>query len=65
VSGVGITVGNIATGAMWDASTNAGHPRLPCLVLTAVGVLCAGCVAALVRGGQLLDEVSNSSAVAA
>ncbi|MFC1417731.1 MFS transporter [Streptacidiphilus cavernicola] len=65
VSGVGITVGNIATGALWDAAARTGHPRLPWLVLTAVGVLCAASVAALVRGGQLQAPVPTASAAPA
>ncbi|GAA1219449.1 MFS transporter [Kitasatospora nipponensis] len=53
VTGLGITVGNLATGALWDACAAAGHPRLPWLALTAVGILCAGAVALLARSGAL------------
>ncbi|WP_407565997.1 MFS transporter [Streptomyces sp. 184] len=51
VSGLGITLGNLATGALWDAAER--YPRLPWLVLTATGALCAGALAALSRGGWL------------
>lgn len=51
VSGLGITLGNFATGAVWDISTT--QPRLPWLLLTAVGAACAVAVAALARTGRL------------
>ncbi|MFE6676822.1 MFS transporter [Streptomyces sp. NPDC057729] len=51
ISGVGINVGNLATGAVWDAS--AEQPRLPWLVLCGVGLMCAAAVAALMRTGRL------------
>ncbi|MDX6345807.1 MAG: hypothetical protein QOF84_597 [Streptomyces sp.] len=51
VSGLGITLGNLAIGAVWDAS--ADQPRLPWLALSAVGACCAAAVAALVRTGRL------------
>ncbi|AUH45011.1 MFS transporter [Streptomyces sp. CMB-StM0423] len=51
VSGLGITLGNLATGALWDAAER--YPRLPWLVLTATGAACAGALAALARGGRL------------
>ncbi|MFC9623083.1 MFS transporter [Streptomyces sp. NPDC056930] len=51
ISGVGITVGNLATGAVWDAST--GQPRLPWLMLCIVGVVCAAAIAGLTRTGRL------------
>jgi hypothetical protein len=51
VSGLGITLGNLAIGAVWDAS--ADQPRLPWLALSAVGAACAAAVAALARTGRL------------
>ncbi|WBB58199.1 MFS transporter [Streptomyces sp. WMMC500] len=51
VSGLGITLGNLATGALWDVTEN--HPRLPWLALTVTGAACAGALAALARGGRL------------
>ncbi|MFC1415893.1 hypothetical protein [Streptacidiphilus cavernicola] len=65
VSGVGITVGNIATGALWDTAVRAGHPRLPWLALTTVGVLGAAGVATLARSGQLRDPAPTTSAATA
>jgi hypothetical protein len=51
VSGLGITLGNLTTGALWDATS--GQPRLIWLALSAVGGLCALSVAALARNGKL------------
>ncbi|MEU3845009.1 MFS transporter [Streptomyces sp. NPDC028635] len=53
VSGLGITLGNLATGAVWDAAARTGHPELTWWALTATGALCAGCVALLARSGRL------------
>lgn len=53
VSGLGITVGNLATGAVWDTATRAGHPGLTWLALAGTGALCAGCVSLLARTGRL------------
>ncbi|MFF2521065.1 MFS transporter [Streptomyces liangshanensis] len=53
VCGVGITVGNLATGAVLDAGRDAGAAALPWLVLALVGAGCAGAVAALARSGHL------------
>ncbi|MFD4261336.1 MFS transporter [Streptomyces sp. NPDC058534] len=53
VSGVGITLGNLATGALWDFA--AGHDALwlTWCALTATGLACASSVAALARSGRL------------
>ncbi|MGW1810157.1 MDR family MFS transporter [Streptomyces sp. NPDC002078] len=53
VSGLGITVGNLTTGAVWDAAHRLGHPELTWWVLASTGALCAGCVALLARSGRL------------
>ncbi|MQY34008.1 Multidrug resistance protein MdtH [Streptomyces sp. RB17] len=53
VSGLGITLGNLVTGAVWDAAHSLGHPELSWAALAATGALCAGCVALLVRSGRL------------
>ncbi|MFF7211933.1 MDR family MFS transporter [Streptomyces sp. NPDC008238] len=53
VSGLGITVGNLATGALWDVADSGHRPWLPWLALTATGLLCAGCVHLLSRAGGL------------
>ncbi|MFJ7244350.1 MFS transporter [Kitasatospora sp. NPDC098652] len=52
VSGVGITLGNLAVGELWDRSA-AGMPRLPWLVLAATGLACAAAMALLARSGRL------------
>ncbi|MFF4350999.1 MDR family MFS transporter [Streptomyces sp. NPDC001530] len=56
VSGLGITLGNLATGAVWDAAQRRGHPELVWWVLTATGALCAGCVGLLSRSGRLTSR---------
>ncbi|MGW1893466.1 MFS transporter [Streptomyces sp. NPDC002004] len=53
VSGLGITLGNLTTGALWDTAERLGHPELTWLALAATGAVCAGCVAALERSGRL------------
>lgn len=37
VCGIGITLGNLATGALLDTARTAGHPALPWLILALVG----------------------------
>ncbi|GAA3390362.1 MFS transporter [Cryptosporangium minutisporangium] len=41
ICGIGITVGNLATGAVLDAARNAGLAALPWLALTGLGLLAA------------------------
>ncbi|MFI8265978.1 MULTISPECIES: MFS transporter [unclassified Streptomyces] len=53
VCGVGITLGNLATGALLDTARTAGFPALPWLVLATVGAGCAAALAALGRTGRL------------
>ncbi|MGV9317080.1 MFS transporter [Streptomyces sp. NPDC003691] len=53
ICGIGITLGNLLTGAALDAARDAGLPALPWLVLTAVGLLCALALHALHRTGRL------------
>ncbi|MFF9913220.1 MFS transporter [Streptomyces sp. NPDC013457] len=50
VCGVGITLGNLGTGALLDVT---GWSLTPWLVLCGVGLACAGAVGALGRGGRL------------
>ncbi|MEU3693087.1 MFS transporter [Streptomyces narbonensis] len=52
VCGIGITVGNLATGALLDVT---GWSAVPWLALCAVGLVCAGAVALLARGGRLAE----------
>ncbi|WP_046499976.1 MFS transporter [Streptomyces odonnellii] len=53
VCGIGITVGNLATGAVVDAGRRTGFAALPWVVLALVGAGCATAAAALARGGHL------------
>ncbi|MFF8381070.1 MFS transporter [Streptomyces sp. NPDC015661] len=50
VCGVGITLGNLGTGALLDVT---GWSALPWLVLCAVGLVCAAAMALLGRSGRL------------
>jgi hypothetical protein len=63
VTGIGITLGNLATGALWDTATRAGHPRLPWLAPAAVGFLCAGGLGLLARLGALSPEREREALV--
>jgi MFS family permease len=53
VSGIGITLGNLTTGAVWDAAARMGRPELTWVLLAATGALCATCVGLLARSGRL------------
>ncbi|MGW1279983.1 MFS transporter [Streptomyces tsukubensis] len=57
VCGIGITVGNLLTGAALDTARNAGLPALPWAVLTALGLLCALALHTLHRTGRLTAPV--------
>jgi MFS family permease len=50
VCGIGITLGNLGTGALLDVT---GWSATPWLVLCGVGLVCAGAVRVLGRGGRL------------
>ncbi|MEV0981692.1 MFS transporter [Streptomyces sp. NPDC049915] len=65
VSGLGITLGNLATGAVWDVAARWGHPELTWWALAATGALCAGCVALLARSGRLTAPSPARQPVAA
>ncbi|MFB7515842.1 MDR family MFS transporter [Streptomyces sp. NPDC056144] len=52
VCGIGITLGNLGTGALLDVT---GWSAAPWLALCAVGLGCAGALALLARGGRLGD----------
>ncbi|BDM71463.1 putative ABC transporter, permease protein [Streptomyces nigrescens] len=51
--GIGITLGNLLTGAALDASRSAGLPALPWLVLPALGLACGAALLGLHRTGRL------------
>ncbi|ALV33234.1 MFS transporter [Streptomyces sp. CdTB01] len=53
VSGLGITLGNLATGALWDFAQRHNALWLTWCALTATGLACAASVAALARTGRL------------
>ncbi|MEU3550885.1 MFS transporter [Streptomyces longwoodensis] len=53
VSGLGITLGNLATGAVWDFSARHDARWLAWTALTLTGLACAVSVATLARGGRL------------
>ena len=53
VCGIGITLGNLLTGAALDAAREAGVPALPWISLCALGLACAAALYALHRTGRL------------
>ncbi|MFJ8629784.1 MFS transporter [Streptomyces sp. NPDC093568] len=53
ICGIGITVGNLGTGAALDAARAAGMPALPWLTLAALGLACAAALHGLHRTGRL------------
>ncbi|MFH8407055.1 MFS transporter [Streptomyces sp. NPDC018019] len=53
VSGLGVTVGNLGTGALWDFAARHDARWLTWSVLAATGLTCATALAALARGGYL------------
>ncbi|MEU2271580.1 MFS transporter [Streptomyces olindensis] len=53
ICGIGITVGNLGTGAALDAARAAGMPALPWITLCALGLACASALYGLHRTGRL------------
>ncbi|MFI0449669.1 MFS transporter [Actinomadura sp. 6N118] len=53
LSGIGIAIGNLLTGAALDAGRETGLPSLPWWTLAAVGAACALAIHALARSGSL------------
>jgi MFS family permease len=53
ISGLGVTLGNLATGALWDFAEHHEALWLAWCVLATTGLACAASVAALARSGQL------------
>ncbi|MFK4067205.1 MDR family MFS transporter [Streptomyces sp. NPDC029674] len=53
ICGVGITVGNLLTGAVLDAAREAGMSALPWLALLLLGLGCAGALHGMHRAGRL------------
>ncbi|WP_405855854.1 MFS transporter [Streptomyces sp. NBC_00090] len=59
VCGIGITLGNLGTGALLDVT---GWSAVPWLALCAVGLVCAAAVALLARGGRLATAAPETEA---
>lgn len=53
ICGIGITVGNLGTGAALDAARVAGMSALPWITLCALGLVCAAALYGLHRTGRL------------
>jgi Na+/melibiose symporter-like transporter len=53
ICGIGITVGNLLTGASLDAARAAGMPALPWIALTMLGLACAAALYGLHSTGRL------------
>ncbi|WP_336320000.1 MFS transporter [Streptomyces lavendofoliae] len=53
ICGIGITLGNLLTGAALDAARAAGMSALPWIALTLLGFACAGALYGLGRTGRL------------
>ncbi|MFC9249706.1 MDR family MFS transporter [Streptomyces sp. NPDC057136] len=53
ICGIGITVGNLLTGAALDAARKAGLSALPWLALTSLGLACTAALYGLHRTGRL------------
>ncbi|WP_434599133.1 MFS transporter [Streptomyces sp. A5-4] len=62
ICGVGITAGNLLTGAALDASGRIGLPALPWLSLTALGLACAGAIHLLSCRGSLAAAPKSPAA---
>ncbi|MFC9393686.1 MFS transporter [Streptomyces sp. NPDC057027] len=56
VCGIGITLGNLGTGALLDVT---GWSAVPWLALCAVGLGCAAAMALLARGGRLAESATG------
>ena len=55
IVGIGILVGNIATGSLVQIARDRDLPGLVWVVLVGIGVLCAAALRALARNGHLQD----------
>ncbi|MFG2131280.1 MFS transporter [Streptomyces sp. NPDC048751] len=59
ICGIGITLGNLLTGAALDAARSAGMPALPWISLTVLGLACAAALYGLHATGRLRAPVSE------
>ncbi|MEV0254201.1 MFS transporter [Streptomyces sp. NPDC050732] len=64
ICGVGITVGNLLTGAVLDAAREAGMSALPWLALLVLGLGCAGSLHGLHRAGRLTRPAADAQPAA-
>ncbi|MFE7231880.1 MDR family MFS transporter [Streptomyces sp. NPDC002405] len=64
VSGLGITLGNLVTGALWDFAQRHHALWMTWTALTATGLVCAASVAALARAGRLTTQAEPEPAPA-
>ncbi|MET8789489.1 MFS transporter [Streptomyces pseudogriseolus] len=60
VSGLGITLGNLVTGVLWDFAARADAFWLTWCFLAATGLACAASVAALERSGRLIARTAEA-----
>jgi MFS family permease len=64
ICGIGITLGNLLTGAALDAARGAGMPALPWICLCALGLACAAALCGLHRTGRLAAPAAEPQTVA-
>ncbi|MEU0022728.1 MFS transporter [Streptomyces rochei] len=60
ICGIGITLGNLLTGAALDAARAAGMSALPWVALVALGLACAAALYGLHRTGRLAQPVREA-----
>ncbi|WP_369251631.1 MFS transporter [Streptomyces sp. R41] len=65
ICGIGITLGNLLTGAALDAARAAGMSALPWLVLFVLGVVCAAFLHGLYRAGLMATMAAEPASVTA
>jgi len=63
ICGIGITLGNLLTGAALDASRSAGLPALPWIALPVLGLACSAALYGLHRTGRLAPAGSPAPAM--
>lgn len=62
LSGIGITLGNLATGWVWGVGLTSGWPALVWIVLTVTGAAGTAALALLLRAGHLPSKVAPAVA---
>lgn len=61
IVGIGILVGNLATGALMQAARDAGHDEIVWIVLTAIGLIAAAALYRLDRTGRLVPGSAKTT----